>query len=175
MVLIGSAILPHGSMILDPTMDDIPPGVDELHTAAKYVGDYVRDHEPDIIVLATPHGINLSDSIGIYSSRIGTGSAEWNDYWKEYKVSVNFHDDFAFEIFNHLQVLLNTNHQQGGRNSVVECPLRMRKVTGSNPVASNNIFFYCLLFLLYTKMNIVAFLISVVIAFFISFVDRKSE
>ncbi|CAB4059862.1 unnamed protein product [Lepeophtheirus salmonis] len=103
MVLIGSAILPHGSMILDPTMEEIPPGVDELHTAAKYVGDYVRDHEPDIIVLATPHGINLSDSIGIYASRIGTGSAEWNDHWKEFIVSVNFQDDFAFDIFNHLQ------------------------------------------------------------------------
>ena len=46
MVLIGAAILPHASMILDPTMDDIPTGVDELHSACKYVGDYVRDHEP---------------------------------------------------------------------------------------------------------------------------------
>ena len=33
----------------------------------KYVGDYVKDHEPDVIVMATPHGINLSESIGIYA------------------------------------------------------------------------------------------------------------
>jgi len=64
MVLIGCSILPHGSMILDPTVLDLPSGSDELHTAAKYVGDYLRDHEPDIVVLATPHGINISDSIG---------------------------------------------------------------------------------------------------------------
>ncbi len=51
MVLIGAAILPHASMILDPTLEEAPAGVDELHAAAKYVGDYVRDHEPDIIVL----------------------------------------------------------------------------------------------------------------------------
>jgi hypothetical protein len=64
MVLIGMSILPHGSMILDPTALDVPSGCDELHTAAKYVGDYLRDHEPDIVLLATPHGINISDSIG---------------------------------------------------------------------------------------------------------------
>ena len=51
MVLIGAAILPHASLMLDPTMEEAPTGVDELHSAAKYVGDYVRDHEPDIIVL----------------------------------------------------------------------------------------------------------------------------
>ena len=42
MVFVGAAILPHGSMILDPTFDDVPSGVDELHSASKYVGDYVR-------------------------------------------------------------------------------------------------------------------------------------
>ena len=107
MVLIGSAILPHGSMILDPTIDDIPTGVDELHSASKYVGDYVRDHEPDIVVLATPHGLNLSDAIGIYASRVGTGTAEWNDAWSEYRVSCNFHDEFALDLYNHLQVILS--------------------------------------------------------------------
>ena len=69
MVLIGCSILPHGSMILDPTVLDLPAGCDELHTAAKYVGDYLRDHEPDIVVLATPHGINISDSIGELSKK----------------------------------------------------------------------------------------------------------
>ena len=29
MVLIGAAILPHGSLILDPTLEDLPPGSDE--------------------------------------------------------------------------------------------------------------------------------------------------
>lgn len=73
MVLIGSAIIPHGSMILDPTAEEIPVGVDELHSAAKFVGDFVRDQEPDILVLATPHGINLSEAIGIYANHVATG------------------------------------------------------------------------------------------------------
>ncbi len=104
MVLIGAAILPHGSMILDPTVEDLPAGAEELHTAAKYVGDYVRDHEPDIIVMATPHGINLSDTIGIYSNRVATGTAEWNRNWSDFKVSANIHDDFAQDLYHHLQV-----------------------------------------------------------------------
>ena len=104
MVLIGCAILPHGSMILDPTYEDIPAGVDELHSASKYVGDYVRDHEPDIVVIATPHGLNLSESIGVYASSIGIGSADWNKSWSDFRVSCNFHDEFATDIYNHLQV-----------------------------------------------------------------------
>eukprot|EP00093_Oithona_nana_P010163 10163.XXX_246643_244434_1 [CDS] Oithona nana genome sequencing. len=103
MVLIGAAILPHSSLILDPTLEDLPPGAEELHTAAKYVGDYVKDHEPDVIVLASPHGINLSETIGIYASRVATGSAEWNRTWSEYKVSANINDEFSIELYHHLQ------------------------------------------------------------------------
>ena len=104
MVLIGAAVLPHSSLILDPTLEDLPPGAEELHTACKYVGDYVRDHEPDVVVLASPHGINLSDSIGIYASRVAAGSAEWNRSWGDFKVSANINDEFATELFHHLQV-----------------------------------------------------------------------
>ena len=104
MVLIGAAILPHSSLILDPTLEDLPPGVEELHTAAKYVGDYVKDHEPDVIVLASPHGINLSETIGIYASRVAMGSAEWNRTWSEFKVSANINDEFSIELYHHLQV-----------------------------------------------------------------------
>ena len=104
MVFIGAAILPNGSMILDPTMEEVPDGVDELHTAAKFVGDYVRDHEPDIVVLATGHGINLSDSIGVYGNHVATGAAEWNRHWRDYKVSANLNEQFSREIFDHLQV-----------------------------------------------------------------------
>ena len=104
---LGAAILPHGSLILDPTLEDLPPGAEELHTASKYVGDYVRDHEPDLIVMATPHGINLSESIGIYASRVATGSAEWNRNWSDFKVSANINDEFAIELYNHLQVSIH--------------------------------------------------------------------
>jgi aromatic ring-opening dioxygenase LigB subunit len=106
MVFIGAALLPHGPMILDPTMEEAPSGVDELHTAAKFAGDYIRDHEPDIVVLATPHGLNISDSIGIYASSVAAGSAEFNRHWREYKVSVNLNEDFATEIYEHLQVYI---------------------------------------------------------------------
>ena len=87
-----------------PTSQTPSPGVEELHTASKYVGDYVKDHEPDIVVLATPHGINLSESIGIYASRVATGSAEWNRTWGDFRVSANINDEFATELYNHLQV-----------------------------------------------------------------------
>ena len=104
MVLIGAAILPHSSFILDPTLEDLPPGAEELHVAAKYVGDYVKDHEPDVIVMATPHGINLSETIGIYANRLATGTAEWNRSWSEFKVSANINEEFSVELYHHLQV-----------------------------------------------------------------------
>ncbi len=65
-----------------------------------------KDHEPDIIVIATPHGINLSESIGILHSRVATGSAEWNRTWSEFKVSANINDEFSIELYHHLQVCM---------------------------------------------------------------------
>ena len=66
--------------------------------------DIFKDHEPDVIVMATPHGINLSESIGVYASRVATGSAEWNRTWSEFKVSANINDEFSNELYHHLQV-----------------------------------------------------------------------
>jgi hypothetical protein len=41
---------------------------------------------------------------GIYASRFAAGNAEWNKRWADFKVTANIHDDFAMELYNHLQV-----------------------------------------------------------------------
>jgi hypothetical protein len=43
-------------------------------------------------------------SAGIYASRFAAGNAEWNKRWSDFKVTANIHDDFAMELYNHLQV-----------------------------------------------------------------------
>jgi hypothetical protein len=43
-------------------------------------------------------------SAGIYASRFAAGNAEWNKRWADFKVTANIHDDFAMELYNHLQV-----------------------------------------------------------------------
>ena len=41
---------------------------------------------------------------GIYASRFASGNAEWNKRWSDFKVTANIHDDFAMDLYNHLQV-----------------------------------------------------------------------
>ena len=41
---------------------------------------------------------------GIYASRFAAGNAEWNKRWTDFKVTANIHDDFAMDLYNHLQV-----------------------------------------------------------------------
>ena len=43
-------------------------------------------------------------STGIYASRFASGNADWNKRWADFKVTANIHDDFAMELYNHLQV-----------------------------------------------------------------------
>jgi aromatic ring-opening dioxygenase LigB subunit len=89
MVLSGIYILPHGCMILDCTLEGLPKSCHELHTFTKIAGESIRNSEPDKILLITPHGISLSNSISIYNNSTVSGSAEWNGHWSEFVVTAN--------------------------------------------------------------------------------------
>ena len=44
--------------------------------------------KPDLIILDSPHGIKLSESFAVYLNATAKGTAEWNDEWTEFKVSL---------------------------------------------------------------------------------------
>jgi len=49
-------------------------------------GKMVADMKPDLVILNSPHGVALSDALGIYISDTANGNALWNDEWSEFTV-----------------------------------------------------------------------------------------
>ena len=62
MPIVGCAILPHGSMVLDPAREGLPEGVAEITNGCRAVGECVAAWEPELVVLLTPHGLSASKS-----------------------------------------------------------------------------------------------------------------
>jgi len=95
-------LLPHGSMTLDPTKKGLPESAIDLHKACKEAGRKIRDSKPDLIVLCTPHGVSLSKSLGVYVASSASGTAQWNDEWKDFEVSLKLNTSLAFSLLDHL-------------------------------------------------------------------------
>ena len=49
MVIIGCCTVPSWPGVLDLDLPDLPDSAQQLHVAAKYIGDHVADLKPDII------------------------------------------------------------------------------------------------------------------------------
>jgi aromatic ring-opening dioxygenase LigB subunit len=77
----AAAILPHGDFALDPSL--VPANTRErkaanvvAHAAAE-TGHWLARHvDPDLIILSTPHGIELSNDFGLYLGSTASGSAD---------------------------------------------------------------------------------------------------
>ncbi|KAJ3297716.1 hypothetical protein HK104_000194 [Borealophlyctis nickersoniae] len=104
MPVIGCAILPHGSMVLDPEREGLPEGVAEITNGCRAVGECVAAWEPELVVLLTPHGLSASKSPrpGIYMTPSATGTAEWKEQYKEYEMSIRIDVDAAQNFLHHL-------------------------------------------------------------------------
>jgi aromatic ring-opening dioxygenase LigB subunit len=87
MVLVSCAVLPHGAMILDPAKPDLPAGAADLHGWCVRAAEDIAQSDPEVIILFTPHGNSLTDSVNIYLNDSVTGSAEWEGNWADYKVN----------------------------------------------------------------------------------------
>ena len=87
--LVGVVYLYHGTMTLDPTMLDLPPGAAELHAAGRRISARVARLQPEVIVLVTPHGLSLASSSLVYlNNGSASGTSEWLSTWAGYTVSV---------------------------------------------------------------------------------------
>ena len=77
--MVGCCVVPSWPGVLDLDLPDLPESAQQLHVAAKYIGDHVADLKPDIIgdhddddddgdgddvlVLISHRGVSLSDSV----------------------------------------------------------------------------------------------------------------
>ncbi len=102
MVVVGAYILPHGAMVLDPKKDNIPEEAIKLHHAMIKMAKNIDELKPDLIFLTTPHSIALSNDFGIYMNKGGSGSAEWNNEYKKFKVQVEFDQEITNELLEYL-------------------------------------------------------------------------
>jgi aromatic ring-opening dioxygenase LigB subunit len=109
--LIGVAYLPHGTMLLDPNREDLPHGVKSLHSSCMKISEKIAELNPDLIILLTPHGINLHQAINVYQPGVpnskASGNAEWNNQWTDYSVKVNLDGETCQDLYLYLKERLS--------------------------------------------------------------------
>ena len=59
MVVVGCCIIPSWPGVLNLDIPDLPHTVNQLHVAAKYIGDYVDSLRPDLIGTQSHHKIKI--------------------------------------------------------------------------------------------------------------------
>ncbi|XP_078609570.1 uncharacterized protein LOC144880947 [Branchiostoma floridae x Branchiostoma japonicum] len=117
MVLVGSVVLPHGTMIFDGdpnssneacrqrngALDDgMKTSCSNLYKACITAGEEVSRMSPDLVILHTPHGISLSKSVGVFVNPTAKGTAEWNNCWDDIKLELPMDKALANQLLTHL-------------------------------------------------------------------------
>jgi aromatic ring-opening dioxygenase LigB subunit len=76
-VYVGTVLLPHGDFAYDPSFCTSGSRerqvADKIATSSRQAAQWVLDQSPDIVMLTTPHGLQLDYDYGIYHSRQGSG------------------------------------------------------------------------------------------------------
>jgi aromatic ring-opening dioxygenase LigB subunit len=105
--LVGVAYLPHGTMILDPGRDDLPDDARSLHSSCMNISENIAELSPDLVILLTPHGINLHHAFNIYQPGVSnckaTGNAEWNNQWTDYSINVDLDGEASQDLYLYLK------------------------------------------------------------------------
>ncbi|KAI6645997.1 hypothetical protein LOD99_13250 [Oopsacas minuta] len=112
-------ILPHGAMIFNgihscdvsevaaKRIQEFPQQLrydcNELYNSCIKAVKIVAESKPDLIILNTPHGISLTDSIGVYVNGQAKGNAEWNQNWSEFEVDIHLDSNIANLLVEHLR------------------------------------------------------------------------
>lgn len=86
-MLVQACVMPHGAMVLDLTMPDLPDGAAVLHRANVKTAAAMAASKPDLIVLTTPHGMALDSAVAVYRHSAIEGTAAWAGAWEDYTVS----------------------------------------------------------------------------------------
>ncbi|ORY53051.1 hypothetical protein BCR33DRAFT_779410 [Rhizoclosmatium globosum] len=87
-MIVSAAIIPHGTMVLDPNRANLPDGAAALNTACQAAARLVSESKPTTIVLITPHSLSLTHSTAVPLGPEAKGNAEWNGNWNEFEAHV---------------------------------------------------------------------------------------
>lgn len=101
--LVGSFILPHGAIILDPSKEGTPEKAKDLHKGMLQVNKTIESVQPEYIFLTTPHSIALSQDFTLYLNEGGEGNAEWKGKYTEFQVQVPFAQDLTSTLLDYLE------------------------------------------------------------------------
>ena len=121
MPLVSALVLPHGTMPFDGDLSlndegdsmashrirvlpkELRKECTAIFTSCQEAVRAVQETSPDVVFLNTPHGICLSDSMGVYTNPSASGNAEWNDEWDEYKAEVSIDLELSEGLIKHLR------------------------------------------------------------------------
>ena len=115
MVLVGISVLPHGTMILDLSMYQLPniDKVTDLNAACIEASKSIAQTNPETIILFTPHGISLNARPCLYLNKLVKGNAGWNGLWENYSACATCDQEMARELCNLFQCP-STGYQMDG-------------------------------------------------------------
>jgi len=66
---------------------------------------HIERLKPDLVLLTTPHGLNIQNAVGIYQTGINckaSGTAEWNNEWKNYTADINLSGNDSQSLYDEL-------------------------------------------------------------------------
>ncbi len=100
MTIVSAYVLPHGALVLDPKDEESS----RLSQAMKVVAREIRSLNPDYIFLSTPHGIANTHDFCLYQGNEAAGSAEWEDKYTDFRISLRLADDLTNDLIDSLSV-----------------------------------------------------------------------
>ena len=123
MPLVGSAILPHGALILDPSSrpemdDELRRAAQALHDGCVAAARAVAAAQPDVLLLYTPHGLIAEGAdLHIYTNSSASGTCEWMGGWAEQRVRVALDSAAAASLLDALKEV-KTGRPEGAAKAV---------------------------------------------------------
>jgi aromatic ring-opening dioxygenase LigB subunit len=103
MTIVGSFILPHGSMILDPLKENLPQTAKNLHEKMILISKRIEELQPNLILLTSPHSISLNEEFGLYLNNKAEGSAEWEEEYQDFSVEVSIASETAKKLLSEMK------------------------------------------------------------------------
>ena len=93
-VVVGASVIPHGDFAYDPSLVHNANGSLEVHRASLEAGAFIASLAPDIVLVSSPHGVELSADFAFYANSLGDGFASiggdlHNKTFPTYKVPLN--------------------------------------------------------------------------------------
>jgi len=76
MGIVYACVAPHGSEVIPELAGDQLEAFSETRRGMEELGRQMREQHPDVIVLATPHGLRLTETIGVVTAEYTEGSVE---------------------------------------------------------------------------------------------------